>query len=410
MKILIVTQYFWPESFKINDLAQALQEQGHEVTVLTGMPNYPKGVYYPGYSFLKPSCEMYNGIKIRRVPIISRGKSSSIRLVLNYFSFVFFAAILGFFYCPGKFDNIFVFEPSPITVGIPAVFLKKIKKAKLFFWVQDLWPESLIATGTTKSSVVIKLVDKLARWIYKHCDKILVQCVGFKASIEQKNVSSNKIIYFPNWAETIYQPYKSQVVNHNMLDFPRGFVVLFAGNLGAAQSLDTIVSAAKILQNYQDIHFVFLGDGRQKANLEEQIKVNSLKNIHVLGQQPVDTMPYYFSLAQVMLVTLKKDPAFAITIPSKIQSYLACAKPIIGALDGYGADIIKDANVGLCGSAEDATTLAENVLKTYKMNPDELAYLGKNGFQYSKNNFNREKLINKLSYLMAQEAKEDSQR
>ena len=176
MKILIVTQYFWPENFKINELAVELTAAGHQVTVLTGKPNYPNGKFFHGYSFLKSKTEQYHNITIKRVPLFPRGKNSSAKLILNYLSFAVFASILAPFYCRGKFDNIFVFEPSPVTVGIPAVFLKKLKKCKLFFWVQDLWPESLIATGATKSPKVIHLFNKLTTWIYKNCDKVLIQC------------------------------------------------------------------------------------------------------------------------------------------------------------------------------------------------------------------------------------------
>lgn len=404
MNILIVTQYFWPESFRINDLAIELKKQGHHITVLTGFPNYPEGSFYPGYDSFTKTTETYEGIVIKRVPIISRGQSKGLRLMLNYLSYVLTASLFGPWHCRGKVDMIFVFQLSPITVGIPAILLKKLKNAKLFFWVQDLWPESLVAVNAIKSPKILGWVDKLSAFIYRHCDKILIQCQGFSDSIIKKNIAAKKIQYFPNWAEALYQPINRDAVKIDKSLFKTGFNIVFAGNLGVAQSLETIIAAAEKLKSYTDIHWNILGNGRQAEWLKEQITTHALQNtMHLFGQQPVDTMPDYFAMADILLVTLKKDPAFALVIPSKIQSYLACGKPVVGALDGFGADVITDSQAGLVGPAEDADALANNILKCYQADQAQLAQMGANGLGYYQQYFNRDKLLNDLTRWMQAE-------
>ncbi|NNM59925.1 MAG: glycosyltransferase family 4 protein [Legionellales bacterium] len=394
MNILIVTQYFWPESFRINDLAVSLKKLGHTVTVLTSCPNYPEGRIYEGYGWFKKTTEIYEGITIKRVPVIPRGKNNPIKLCLNYLSYVISASLLGLFYCREKIDVIFVYEPSPITVGLPAIFLKKWKKAKLFFWVQDLWPETLEAVGMVRSPSLLKCLDKLSAFIYRHCDKILIQCEGFKESVEKKGVNAEKIYYFPNWAEEVYRPLTRSESKVDQSLFSQGFNIVFAGNLGVAQSLETIVSAAEKLQAYQDIHWFILGDGRQADWLAEQVKEKKLtQHVHLLGRHPMEHMPEYFAMADILLVTLKYDPVFSITIPAKIQSYLACGKPIVGALSGFGADLIKNSGAGFAGEAEDAEQLAKNILLCYNMNKTQLNTMGENGLQYCREHFDRNKLI-----------------
>ena len=333
MKILIVSQYFWPENFRINDLAIGLQEKGHHVTVLTGQPNYPTGKFFPGYGFWKKRREDYQGIDVRRVPLVARGNGGAWRLMGNYFSFALFACLLGPVMCRGKVDRILVYEPSPITVGLPALLLKKVKRAPLFFWVQDLWPDSLSATGAIRSAWILKLVEYLVRVIYCGCDRILVQSRAFCLPIVNLGITPDRILYFPNSAEKLYHPVVLQPNAKEHTQMPNGFRVMFAGNIGKAQDFETILGAAEHTQSHPDIHWVILGDGRMFSWVGDQVKRRGLtKTVHLLGRHPVEAMPRYFSLANVMLVTLRRDPIFALTIPAKVQSYLACAKPLIAAL------------------------------------------------------------------------------
>jgi colanic acid biosynthesis glycosyl transferase WcaI len=397
LNVLIVTQYYWPENFPINDLALGLRERGHEVTVYTGKPNYPGGHFLPGYGFFARPVEEHHGMRIFRVPLIPRGDGGPFRLALNYFSFAAIASLLAPFRCPGSYDLILVYEPSPVTIGLPAVVLKWLKSAPILFWVQDLWPETLSATGAVRSRWVLGLVDRLVRFIYRRCDLVLAQSQAFTPYLQAQDVPVERIRYYPNSAEALYQPItvEPQATERSLM--PQGFRVMFAGNIGAAQDFETIVAAADRLRNEKDIHWVIVGDGRQQRWLEQEIERRGLRDcVHLLGRHPVQSMPHFFALADVMLVTLKDDPIFALTVPSKVQSYLACGRPILAALDGEGARVIGEAGAGLAVKAGDAVALADAVLKFYRMPAPEREAMGRRGRDYFAQHFERSLLISRL--------------
>jgi colanic acid biosynthesis glycosyl transferase WcaI len=394
MHILIVTQYFWPENFRINDLALGLMERGHQVTVLTGIPNYPDGSFFVGYGCFNKQQD-YHGVKVLRVPLIPRGNGGGLRLALNYISFTVTASIAGPLLCRGKFDQILVFEPSPITVGIPALILKKLKSAPVLFWVQDLWPESLSATGAVKSKTVLFLVSHLVKFIYQRCDRILIQAKSFFDSIQQQGGEKDRIFYFPNSAESLFTTPSS--ASTHIPPLPEGFKIVFAGNIGVAQDFETIITAAERLQWHKDIHWIIVGDGRMRGWSEAEVKNRGLSNnVHFLGRHPLEAMPAFFSHADALLVTLKKEPVFALTIPSKIQSYLACGRPVIAALDGEGANIFEESGAGFTcpGGAPDA--LAQAVLKMYETPKPEREKMGAKGRAFYEANFDRDMLLDRL--------------
>jgi len=394
MKILIVTQYFWPESFRINDMALALSEQGHTINVLTGLPNYPKGTIFPGYHRLWPHKETYRTITIYRVPLFPRGNANSWRLCLNYLSFTFFASLLGPFLCHGKYDIVFCFQPSPVTVGIPAILLKKIKKAPLFFWVQDAWPETLVAVNRVKSSWLLAFVKRLVKWIYQQSDKILIPSESLLPKITAHGIEAEKINYFPNWAETFYQPLSSSDVN-----FPPGFIILFAGNHGEAQALDCVMQAAFLVKkaHVDHIHWVFIGEGHRKTFLQTKAQQMQLQqNVHFFDGKPAKEMPRYFANADALLVTLAKQPIFAITIPSKLQSYMACAKPIIAAIDGEAAKIIEQAQAGMTCPPEQAQALANTAIQLYQSSDKQRQLMADNAYRYYQQHFARSQLLANL--------------
>jgi glycosyltransferase involved in cell wall biosynthesis len=386
MKVLIVSQHFYPENFRINDFAEALVERGHEVTVLTGIPNYPEGRFFGGYGLFSRTNEIWNNIQIIRSPIVERGNASKWRLAINYASFVIGASIAGFFRLGRKFDVIFVHETSPVTVGIPAILMKKLTGAPILFWVLDLWPEYAADAGGIKSKSALKWIANLTRWIYSHCDLVLVQSKGFVDSVKRMGVHHENIRYFPSWAESLF----SNEAQRAVVALPQGFKVMFAGNVGECQDFPSILIAAEKLRHRSDIHWIIVGDGRMLPWVKAEIASRNLTDtVHLLGRHPVDSMPTFFAQADVMLVTLKSEGIFALTIPGKIQSYLACGKPIVAMLDGEGAKVVEESEAGFSCPASDAQSLASIIEHAAGMNQAELKKLGEQGKKYYETEFER---------------------
>ncbi|MCF8057837.1 MAG: glycosyltransferase family 4 protein [Bacteriovoracaceae bacterium] len=403
MRVLIVTQYFWPEQFRVNDIARALNDKGYEVIVLTGLPNYPGGKIFSGYSFRGPYRENYSGVTVVRVPLIPRGQKKNIFLALNYFSFLLFSSILGPFFIKGRIDKIFVYQPSPVTVAFPAVILKWIKRAPIIFWVTDLWPETLSATGMVKKEWVLWLWSKFVKFLYKNSDRILVTSRGFIEKIVSRGIDKEKVEYWPQWGEDLFtsEAISNEVVGYDQNLIPDGFKIMFAGNIGTSQGFETIVEAAAMLKYYRDIHWVVLGDGLMKEWVEVEILNRGLtENFHLLGRKPLEAMPLYYKNADLLLASLKKDPLFTITVPAKIQSYLPSGKPIIVSMDGEGASLIEQADAGVSCKAGCPQSLAEGVLKIYGLTQGERVILGANGRKYFFNNFDRNKLLMRLEEIL----------
>lgn len=397
MRILFVSQYFWPENFRINDLAKGFVERGHDVTVLTGIPNYPEGRFFKGYGFFKNQRQEHEGIRIIRVPLWPRGRSRHGQLVLNYISFVFTASIMGPFLCRQKFDVIFVYETSPITVALPAILLKKIKKVPVVMWVLDLWPESLSATEAVRSRFILDGVERFVRFIYRHCERIFVASEGYIPSIVSRSGKLEKIRFFPNWAEEIFERIQPMQTNDISGQLPGGFRLMFAGNMGVSQDFETILAAAEKLKTYPDIHWFFLGDGRMLDWVKREIRSRGLdETVHLLGRHPLEAMPRFFAFADAMLVTLKRDPAFSVTIPGRIQSYLACGKPMVAALDGAGRKLVEESGAGFVSPAGDAAGLAEAVLKMARFSEGERKVMGQRGQVYYRGNFSRQLLFDRV--------------
>lgn len=396
MRILIVSQYFWPESFRINEVADSLMQTGCEVTVLTGQPNYPGGNVYPGYRAM--GCGLHareSGLLLYRVPLWPRGSGGALGLALNYLSFVAFATILGPWLLRGKkFDVIFVYGISPILQALPAIVLRKIKSAKLVTWVQDLWPESLEVTGFVKRRELLALVAALVRWIYRRHDLLLTQSRAFIAPVVAM-AGKTPVEYHPNPGEVAFskEPMSGEIA---ALKLEEGFNVVFAGNLGAAQALETIADAAELLREQVNIRLVIVGDGSSGGWLTEQVSRRNLSNVQLTGRYPTEAMPSIFSQASALLVTLARSPAMEKTIPSKIQAYLAAGRPIVACLDGEGAQIVEDAKAGLACPAENAQTLAQTILRLQALSDNERLQMGLAGKRYYRAHFEPDMLARKL--------------
>ena len=402
MKILVLTQYFWPESFRINDVVEGLAARGHEVLVYSGMPNYPGGRYFAGYGFFGPLRERFGKVEVHRAPLLPRGSGGPVRLALNYASHAFFASVLAPWLARGRFDAILVYEPSPVTIGIPARVLRALKRAPVLLWVQDLWPESLAATGALRNRALLRATGSLVRWIYRGCDRVLVQSRAFVASLEAHGVPSERIGYLPNSAESFYRRVPRAAASAEESELPPGFRVLFAGNIGAAQDFATILSAAELMRNRRDIQWLILGDGRMRAWVQDEIRARGLQQtFHLLGQRPAESMPRYFAQADVLLATLRREPIFAYTIPSKLQSYLACGRPVVAALEGEGGRIVKEAGAGWAVAPEDPRALADAVLAAAATPGAEREAMGNRGEAYFREHFEREKLLSRLEQELA---------
>lgn len=394
MKVLIVTQYFWPESFRINELAQSLAKRGIDVEVLTGKPNYPEGSIYPGYSSLGCQQEFWSGLKIHRIPLVARGKGA-VRLALNYLSFVVSGLLLAPWILRKKrYDVIFVYAPSPILQALPAIFIGWLKRCGVIVWVQDLWPESLDATGYVHNPRILRWVASVVRFIYRHTDLLLVQSRAFEPKVAEL-APKKTIVYFPNSVDpTFAQPFSGHLPV--IPQFDNVFSVMFAGNIGVGQAVEGIVEAAVLLRDNINICFIVFGHGSRFEWMQEEIRKRGLTNIHLLGRYPVETMPGFMQKASALLVTLADRPIFSATVPSKVQAYMAAGRPIIACLNGEGARLVREAQAGLLSCAEDAAGLAESILYLYKMTDDERAQMGENGRRYFKDHFDQDILTDQL--------------
>jgi colanic acid biosynthesis glycosyl transferase WcaI len=397
MRLLIVSQYFWPETFRINDVAQELVSRGHQVMVLCGTPNYPTGRIFSGYGYFRRTREVWKGVEIVRVPIVPRGRRSAWRLAANYVSYAAMASLLGPIRCRGRFDAILIFGMSPVTMGIAAVVMKIVRRAPILFWVQDLWPESLVAAGAIRARWLLWPIDMLVRGLYRASELVLIQSRAFRSHVESRGVRPDRIRYLPNTAEPLYVPLPRSAAHPALEQVPTGFRVMFAGNIGAAQDLPTVVSAAELLRDQRDIHWIIIGDGSMKAWTAEQLLSRGLSHtVHLLGHFPVSEMPRLFAGADALLVTLRRDPVLALTIPSKVQSYLASAKPIVGALDGEGALVIAESGAGFCAPAADPQHLAAQVLALRRVDASRRQEMGRHGREYFLANFGNEMLLERL--------------
>lgn len=395
MKLLAMSQYFWPESFSINEVVRSLKARGVDVTFLTGKPNYPDGDVFEGYSAWGCLREDWQGIPVLRVPLVPRGRNSAFGLTANYLSFIFSVMFFGpWLLRKERPDAIFVYCPSPLLQALSALLLGRIKAVPVIVWVQDLWPESLESTGYVKNRLVLHLVRKLVQFLYRHTDHILISSRSFAAPISAM-VPGAKISYFPNSIDASFC--EPDLAPRTLLPaLEEGFCVVFAGNIGAAQAMEVIVGAAEQLSSVPEIRFVIIGSGSRLEWMRSQVQDKGLANVYLVGRYPGEAMPYLLSKAAALLVTLADQPIFAATVPNKVQAYLAVGRPVIGCLNGEGARLIEEARAGLTVPAEDASRLARAILALHRMTPEARKEMGDNGRHFYRRNFDHEELVDRL--------------
>ncbi len=395
MKILVVCQHFYPETFRINDICFELAKKGHEITVLTGLPNYPKGKVLKDYKFFKNRNQKINGVIIKRCSLIGRGKST-LMMGINYLWFAIFGSLKALF-MKKDFDIIYVYQLSPITMVWPAIVVKKMKKIPLIVHCLDQWPISVTTGPISKKSFIYKILYKISVWTYNKADKITISSKSFKKYFEKELNISSKIKgldYYPSYAESDYENL------HDVKD--NDFDLLFAGNIGPAQSVETIIEAAKILSNYENIKFHIVGDGLNREFCENLAIQYKLKNVEFYGFHDVSEMPKFYSKADAFLITMVNNEVVNNTLPAKVQSYMVAGKPIIGAISGEVKDVIIEADCGLCCDSMDYETFAKLILEASK-NKKRLKKWSENSKDYYIKNFKKEDCIDDLIKLLEKE-------
>ena len=392
-KILVVCQYYKPEPFRIADICEEMVRRGHEVQVVTGYPNYPEGILYDGYGKGKYIDEVINGVKVHRCFTVPR-EMGTVKRMLNYYSYV--ASSIRYVLsnkCTasdgGKFDVVFCNQLSPVMMAHAAIAYKRKYKVPAIMYCLDLWPESLIAGGITRESVIYKYYHHVSKMIYRQMDKILITSRMFSKYLKNEfGITAENIEYLPQYAEEIFEqiPPKTEM---GLFDF------MFAGNIGEIQSVETILKAAEKLKEYP-VRFYIVGGGTDLGRLEKIKEDKKLENVIFYGRRPLEEMPDFYKKADAMLITLKADPVLSLTLPGKVQSYMAVGKPVIASINGETASVINEAKCGYCGDAEDVEKLVGNILEFITATEDERKVWAQNARKYYELNFEKSKFIDTL--------------
>ncbi|TCO88914.1 glycosyltransferase involved in cell wall biosynthesis [Bacteroides heparinolyticus] len=399
MQILLVTQYFYPEVFKSNDLAFELAKRGHHVDALVGIPNYPDGKFFDGYGLFSKRYEVVNGVNVYRCFQTPRGKGGW-RLPFNYLSYVISGClwVLFFFAWKKKYDCIIGHEPSPIFQAYPALLLRKLRKIPFYYWIMDLWPDAMKSGGGIKNEKVVNFVDKLVKNIYNQTDKILITSKRFRAPIEEKGDFKDKIIYFPNWSDDILE----MSADYEIPQVPEGFKIMIAGNLGKSQNLEAVTEVMLGLKDEPEVKWIFVGGGSRKEWLENFIKRNGMENKAVcLGQYPFEAMPAFYKQADVMLVTLRAGfPHLEAVVPARLQSYMSAGRPVLAMIGCGGADIIDESQCGYAVPAGDSEALIRVIREKVLTNRESFEKMGHNSRDYYMKNYRMDMCIDNLEKII----------
>jgi len=390
--ILIVSQYFYPENFRVNELAREWKKRGYDVSVIAGIPNYPEGKFFKGYGFLKKRMEYIDGIKVRRIPIIPRGKSN-LMMMLNYASFV----VSGFLwktFTPRKADLVFIFEVSPFTQALPGVWFAKRRKIPCYIYVQDLWPETLIHFVGIKNKYIIGFINAIVKYVYKRVEKIFVTSHSYVDAVKLRNIEDEKIIVSPQYAET----YASKPIHPNVsLIDPLKFNIIFTGNLGTAQGLEILVEMASLLEGdaLSKVHFILLGNGRNEDQLRALIEKHSVSDrFTFIDRVGPSEVPAFLAASKIAYLGFQNNQLFEKLIPAKLQTYMMEKMPILACVSGESDYIIQKAKCGLTAPQNDINKALNHIKTFVSMSDQALKEMGENGYQYAKEVFDKETILN----------------
>ena len=392
MKILVICQHYWPEPYPLPDLCEELVRRGHTVDVVTDVPNYPMGVTYPGYRRGARRREVHNGVHITRTFTIARRHNAVFRL-LNYYSYAWSSSLYAR-RLPGGYDVVFANQTSPVMMASAAFAYARRHGVKVVLYCMDLWPACLAAGGVGERSPIYRFFGRQARRLYNLPDRVLITSQMFRDYlVTQHGVDDAKIAYLPQYAAAQFDALPPADPGKPTVD------LMFAGNVGAAQDLTTVLRAAELLRGEARLHWHIVGDGSELARLQALAAQKQLDCVHFHGRQPPEAMPRYYAMADAMLVTLTADRFISLTLPGKVQSYMAAGKPILAAADGEIPRVIGAAQCGWCAPAGDAAALADAVRQFLRC-PDK-AQLGRSARAYYEAHFTRQRFMDALERELA---------
>ena len=395
MKILLLTQWFDPEpTLKGLVFAKELVKQGHQVEVLTGFPNYPGGKVYKGYNIKIFQRETIDGISILRVPLYPSHNDSAIKRVINYVSFAASATVYGILFTK-KADVIYCYHP-PLTVDMAALLIKLFRRTPVVLDIQDMWPDTLKATGMINNDKMLSLVSNICQIVYRYADHIVVLSPGFKNLLEQRKVPPSKVSVIYNWCDESSLNSITNLDDENKKLLDNKFNIVFAGNMGKAQSLDTIINVANELKEISEIQFIMIGQGTETKSLKVLCDEKKVNNVKFIPRLPMTEIGSILREADALLVHLNKDPLFEITIPSKTQAYMAIGRPIIMGVSGDAAQLIMQANCGIVVNPEDIESIKQGILELYSLDNQKLKEYSSNALTFYNKNLSKQAGVRKF--------------
>lgn len=401
MRIIFISQYFFPEQFSNNSIALEMVRRGHQVHAFPCVPNYPAGRFFDGYSNGKRREELWNGVRISRVLTVPRGRNPAM-LLANYLTYPVMATWAMFRRLRRRADVSFVSMPSPLLQAFAGIVLRWRTGTPCVYWVQDIWPESATYTLGLRNRLVVGALNRICGWLYRQADMVLIQSAAFQDMIERFGVPADRIRVFPNTAPDSYRPLDVDQADEFASLIPAdGFRLMFAGNIGESQDFDTLVAAAAILRDRPDLHWVIVGSGRDEERVKRLIAKNSLdERFHFIGRHPEEAMPKIFAHADAMIVSLKDIPIFGLTVPYKMQCYMACGKPIIASLNGEGARILDESGAGQSVPAGRPEALAGAIVAMIEAGPAGREIHARQSLEYFEQHYAAEKIYSELEEIL----------